>query len=48
MQKTSKKYEHYAKTQIIEAIKFISYYRNIIYFCFNFIYTNSAKIILKE
>ena len=38
MQKNSKNYKHFAKTQIIEAIEIISYYLNIFFiFIFYFI-----------
>ena len=32
MQKISKNYKQFAKTEIIEAIKIISFYLNIVYF----------------
>ena len=34
--KVSKKYEQFSKTQIIDAIKIVSYYLNIIYLYFGF------------
>ena len=48
IQKNSKKYRQFAKTQVIEAIKIISCYLNNFYFYFCFTYINSAKIILKK
>ena len=46
-QKISKNYEQFATTQKIEATKIISYYL-IMFFVSVFIYTNSAKNILKK
>ena len=47
MEKNSKNYKQFAKTQIIEDNKKISYNPNIRYFSV-FIHTNSAKARLKD
>ena len=46
MQKSSRNYKQSAKTQIIEAIKIISYY--LLFFISIVIYTNWAKIMLND
>ena len=48
MQKMSTKYKKSAKTHIIQAIKIINYYLDIVFFSSIVIYTNWAKIVLND